>query len=180
MTREQAIEKLKRVKALLDRPGTEGEREAARKMYNRLLEQYQLEESAVADTVKTRWFHYKNRFEKKLLNQVIYAVTGDSAKWKRHDGRSREYGVDCTEAEAIEIEFLFNFYNEAFTKELDIFMSAFISANNIFPDDNARCYNREKEEAREITAEELERYEKAARMAKGIDKSIRPRALIED
>lgn len=174
MTKEQAIEKLKRIKALVDRPGTDGEKQAALALYNRLLEKYQLADNEVAEEIKKRWFHYSLPIERKLLDQIIYAVTGDTMIWHYKDKRCRDCGIECTEAEAAEIEFLFNFYRAELQKQLDLFMSAFIQSNDIYPDENARAYK--PSDNWEITDRDLE----VDRMAKGIKKAMRPRALIED
>lgn len=175
MTREQAVEKLKRLKALIDRPGTEGEREAAQALYDSLLEKYQIEEKQVAPEIKKRWFRFKTKLERKLLIQIFYAVTGDATFWEKVDHRRHDLGVDCTEAEKIEIEFLYNFYREALNKDLETFISAFISANDIYPDESARCY--QKPNTRFFMSE---REMQIAQMASGINKSVPPRALLED
>lgn len=135
--RERLLEKIKRVQALAER-GVDGEKESAAALLERLMKQYGIEESEIAEERReTAWFRYKTELERKLLIQVIYTVTGKVAFGcvGTYTGRSRKkVGVDCTAAERLEIEISFEFYNAAMQKELERFYSAFLIKNNIFPD----------------------------------------------
>lgn len=176
MINQQVLEKLKKIKALADR-GIGGERENALKLYNELVEKYDIQnEDLEAEEIKQYWFSYKNSLEKTLLIQVIYSVVGNSQVWRYKDGRRKKIGEYCTKAEAIEIEIRYNFYKDVLEKELDIFMNAFISANRIYPDKNARCYKEPEEKDRKLTPEE----KKAIFMSQCIDRKIPPKKLLED
>ena len=57
-------------------------------------------------------------------------------------------------------------------------MGAFIKANNLYPDENARCYK--ESEDREMSEEEWERYFQMLKMAGNIHTEAPPRAMIEE
>lgn len=180
MDREQAAEKLKKIKALAER-GVGGEKETAMRMYRELMEKYQIEEAEVLeDLVKIHWFRYSNDLEEDLLTQIFYKVTG-SATYKRYIGRSsrrRERGCECTELEAVEIKMLFNFYREELKRELEAFMMAFRHGNNLFPDETARCYKEYDGPEIERTDEERRMMKKAGAYSMFMDKNTPPRALL--
>lgn len=71
-------ELLKKIKALADR-GVDGERESAQTLLARLMEQYGISETDLEkERRETAWFRYSQETERRLLNQIIYMVTGRS------------------------------------------------------------------------------------------------------
>lgn len=112
MTKEQAADKLKKLKALAER-GVGGERESALKLYHKLLEKYQIDEGEILEErVTLHWFGYKTELEEDLLKQIFYKVTG-STSYHHYTGnysRRKKRGCNCTEIEAVEIKMLFDFY----------------------------------------------------------------------
>lgn len=60
----------------------------------------------------------------------------------------------------------------------EAFMAGFKFKNNLFPDENARCYQEHKGEERERTDEENRMLKKAAFFAGFMDGNQPPRALI--
>lgn len=71
-------ELLKKIKALADR-GVDGERESAQTLLARLMEQYGISETDLEEERReTAWFRYSQETERRLLNQIIYMVTGRS------------------------------------------------------------------------------------------------------
>ena len=180
MTREQAADKLKKLKALAER-GVGGERESALKLYHKLLEKYQIDEGEILEErVTLHWFSYKTELEEELLIRVFYKVTG-SPSYHHYTGnysRRKKRGCDCTEIEAVEIKMLFDFYRQELKRELEGFLLAFYQGNNIFPDENARCYEEHDGPDRELGGEELRKYKKAAWYRMVLDKRTPPRALI--
>lgn len=74
--RERILQKIRRVQALAER-GVAGERESATATLDRLMKQYGITEADIAEERREwAWFRYKTPIERKLLAQVIYAVTG--------------------------------------------------------------------------------------------------------
>ncbi len=180
MTKEQAADKLKKLKALAER-GVGGERESALKLYHKLLEKYQIDEGEILEErVTLHWFSYKTELEEDLLTQIFYKVTG-SPSYHHYTGnysRRKKRGCNCTEIEAVEIKMLFDFYRQELKRELEAFLIAFKQGNNLYPDKNARCYQEYDGPDRELEGEELRKYKKAAWFRQVLDKRTPPRALI--
>ena len=114
-------------------------------------------------------------------NKVYGCMVTGSASYRRYTGsysRRKKRGCDCTEVEAAEITLYFNFYKEELKREMEAFMAGFKFKNNLFPDENARCYQEHKGEERERTDEENRMLKKAAFFADFMDGNKPPRALI--
>ena len=140
--------KLLKIKALAER-GEGGEKEAAIKMYHKLLKKYDIDEKALQkDKLSKHWFTYETDIEENLLVQIFYMVTGDPEDFEK-----------------TEIRFYFEFYKDALNQELEAFLMAFKLKNHLFPDESARCFVPEEEE--EISEMLL----KAQKFAEDIDKS---------
>ena len=172
MDREQAAEKLKKIKALAER-GVGGEKETAMRMYRELMEKYQIEEAELLeDYVSLHWFGYKTELEEDLLTQIFYKVTG-SCSYHHYTGSYKR-----TELEAVEIKLLFDFYKEELKRELEAFMMAFRYGNNLFPDKTARCYKEYDGPDIERSDEERRMMKKAGAYSMFMDKNRPPRALL--
>ena len=158
--------KLLKIKALAER-GEGGEKEAAIKMYHKLLKQYDIDEKALQkDKLSKHWFTYETDIEENLLVQIFYMVTGDPEYFRRTSRtRGTQCGCICTDFEKTEIRFYFEFYKDALNQELEAFLMAFKLKNHLFPDESARCFVPEEEE--EISEMLL----KAQKFAEDIDKS---------
>lgn len=138
MSADRIADLMRKVKALADR-GAPGERENAQRMLERIQRVHGITEAELecARIESDHFFRFHDDLERRLLAQVIYMVTGKVAgrAIKQLSGRRvKELGVTCTEAEKLEIETAFEFYLRAMKEELDLFMSAFASRNNLFPD----------------------------------------------
>lgn len=111
---------LAKVKALAEQ-GIGGEAENARRILDRLLQQHQMtiDEIESPNEKRLHKFRYKDGLEGRLLNQIIYMVTGDAGgriyrpSTNRH---TKEMGTMCSEADAVEIQALFTFYLPFFQK----------------------------------------------------------------
>lgn len=167
MTEKEAL--LQKIKALADR-GESGERENAAALLEKLMNKYGIsEEELDRERVRDYFFPYKQETERRLLLQIIYAVTGKAAAATvgTYTGRKRKkLAVECTAAESIEIEAFFSFYRAAFEKELETFYSAFYMKNGIYPPPDKSA----GQDYEELTAEERERYMKAAQMQIGMER----------
>ena len=178
--REKIAAKLKKIKALAER-GVGGEKETAMRMYEDLKARYELEdEEIMLDAVTLHWFGYATELEEELLTQIFYKVTGGTTYhiYTGKYSRRKKRGCDCTEIEAAEITLLFNFYKAELKRELEAFMVAFRSGNNLYPDKTARCYKENNGPAPERTDEEKRMLKKAAWYSQVLDKRRPPRALI--
>lgn len=176
---KRIAERLKKLKALAER-GVGGEKETAIRLYNELMEKYQIEEAEVLEDLLTvHWFNYSTDIEERLLLRVFYKVTG-STSYHHFVGnikRRKKRGCECTEVEAVEIRLLFDFYRRELKEELEVFMIAFLNGNNIYPDKSARLYHEPTEAENELSAEEKRRIRKAALMGMGFDRN-KPQTLI--
>lgn len=171
--RERILERIKAVQALAER-GDRGEKENAAAMLERLMKQYGITETELAeDRREIAWFRFKTPLERRLLNQIIYTVTGRAGYScvGMHTNRPRKMlGLECTAAERLEIEFSFEFYNAALEKELDRFYIAFLQKNRIFPDNPID----DVPDAGEINLEEAQRL---SMMMAGMEEHTRRKML---
>lgn len=135
--RERLLEKVKRVQALAER-GVDGEKDSAAALLDRLMKQYGITEAEIAEEHREiAWFRFKTPLEKRLLGQVIFAITGRAAYGcvGKYTNRTRKnLGLECTAAERLEIEISFEFYKAALEQELERFYTAFVQKNGIFPE----------------------------------------------
>ena len=134
--RERLLEKIRKVQALANR-GADGEKKSAAALLDKLMKRYGIDEAEIAEErLEKCFFRYKTPYERKLLVQVIYTVTG-KIPFKcvgSYSGRARkQVGIDCTAAERLEIEFSYEFYKAALEEEMERFYSAFLMKNDIFP-----------------------------------------------
>lgn len=116
-------------------------------------EKYGVSEDELDEEERRRHdFEYHGKEQEKLLRQVVYKVTGGYAYnlVYRASGRKvkTRLGADCTAAEKVEIEFLFDFYTRLWERERDAFLSAFIQKHRIFT-------IRDDIEPQEVSREEL-------------------------
>lgn len=110
---------LKKVRALAEH-GVGGEAENAEKLLARMMKKYGISEEELDEETRVRHdFTYHGGEEKKILRQVVYKVR-------------TQLGADCTPAEKVEIEYLFDFYKRLWEKEKDAFLAAYIQKHRIF------------------------------------------------
>lgn len=143
---------LKKIRALAER-GVGGEADNAEEILRRLMEKYGVSEDELDEEERRRHdFEYHGKEQEKLLRQVVYKVTGGYAYnlVYRASGRKvkTRLGADCTAAEKVEIESLFDFYTRLWERERDAFLSAFIQKHRIFT-------IRDDIEPQEVSREEL-------------------------
>lgn len=119
---------------------TERLRERTKSILARLMEQYGISETELEEERReTAWFPYSQETERRLLNQIIYMVTGAGGFGcvGTYSGRKRKkMGTECTAAERLEIEANYAFFRAAMEEELEIFYSAFACKNNLFPSED--------------------------------------------
>ena len=127
---------LKKVRALAEH-GVGGEAENAEKLLARMMKKYGISEEELDEETRVRHdFTYHGGEEKKILRQVVYKVTGGYAYELVYTASGRkvrtQLGADCTPAEKVEIEYLFDFYKRLWEKEKDAFLAAYIQKHRIF------------------------------------------------
>lgn len=129
---------LKKLRELSMR-GVDGERENAQKLFDKLSKKYGISESELDDEcITVHQFTYHGAFEKRLLIQIIAKVLNADPDFYSFSsnltGRKKRtiLGAECTETQRIEINFLFDFYNTLYQKELEYFLIAFIQKHSLY------------------------------------------------
>ena len=127
---------LKKIRALAER-GVGGEADNAEEILRRLMEKYGVSEDELDEEERRRHdLEYHGKEQEKLLRQVVFKVTGGYAYNLVYNATGRKVktklGADCTAAEKVEIEFLFDFYTRLWARERAAFLSAFIQKHRIF------------------------------------------------
>lgn len=131
------IELLNKLRKLAE-SGVGGEKVNAQKMLDKLMEKYgitdaDLDSHEIEDDVTPHEFWYKNYYEKILLMQTIYKVTNSSIMISYRRQRTlHKIGCECTTLQAMEIEFLYDFYKRVFYKDAELLLQAFIQKHKIF------------------------------------------------
>ena len=131
-------ERLKKLKELALR-GVGGEKDQAQAILEKLIKKYNVNIDDL-DESKTQMFifEYHGEIEKRLLVQIAYKIlNNDNCVYNRRyieSGRKckTKVSIECTEAQKIEIEFLFDFYKKLWEKEINLFFRAFIQNHRLF------------------------------------------------
>ena len=137
---ERIAERIRSLKKLADFGKNPHEREAAQKLFERLVRKHGFDLSYFDGEEAVKWeFHFRTAEEERLLLQVAAKVlnTGKVSTWNRiQNGRkvSNEIYIECTGKQKTEINFLFDFYKELWKKEKEKMMQAFIQKHAIAPD----------------------------------------------
>ena len=101
---------LKKVRALAEH-GVGGEAENAEKLLARMMKKYGISEEELDE-------------ETRVAYELVYTASGRKVR--------TQLGADCTPAEKVEIEYLFDFYKRLWEKEKDAFLAAYIQKHRIF------------------------------------------------
>ena len=139
---DNKTELLKKLKALAD-AGVDGERDNAQKILDRLLKKYDLTLADIEfDEIKEHAFQFRGKQEREILKQICFKVTdGDRRVYHYRTGIGSKNTIccECSDAEAIQIRFEFDFYKELWEEELKLFLTAFIVKHEIFDSKPANC-----------------------------------------
>ena len=132
------IERLKKLKELALR-GVGGEKEQANAILEKLMKKYNISVDELDESIKKIFeFKYNGKREYSILRQISYKVTNEKNNTyiftRGSSGRKIKnlLGIECTEAQKVEIEFLFHFYKRLFEKEVDALLRAFIQKHALF------------------------------------------------
>lgn len=175
--RERLLKKMEALKALADR-GVNGEKVNAEERLRYLMQKHGISEEDLEDAgVRMYWIAFKTEHERRLLHQLAYMRLGRGHAFGcvgKYTNRARKkVGVECTPAKYIEIEADFEFYRVAMAEEMDIFYSAFIQKNDLFPPPELA------DDTLASDDEDIERWEKVKAMMGGIEHRTRNKALPE-
>lgn len=146
-------ERLKKLYALALR-GVGGEKEQAEALLAKLSKKYGVSIDELDEEVEREYeFKYSGKTERALLIQIIYKVTNEARFLEyRYTASGRTcrsvLGANCTEAQKVEIEFLFGFYKRLYEREVIALLHAFIQKHELFGE------LKKGEKAQEIAEEE--------------------------
>ena len=174
MTREEILERLRKMKALADR-GVGGERENAERLLAEIAAEHginlaELEEVKLDDfyvTLKESW-KWKMLSQLCALKRQELKMEGASLEghrmstWKCR-GKNLYSVSKCTKAEWLELMAKLEVLARAYKRQQEDFYHAFLMANDLLlePDD----------EAKPLSREERSRLSRIAQMSRGIEKS---------
>lgn len=157
----------KKLKALSEQ-GEGGEKRNATTMLESLIKKHgiKLDDLEEEKVIENRFKLTKD--EEKLFIQVA-SVTIDGVKIYGINGNKTArkhitFVINCTAAEALEIRAKFEFYKQAWNKDLKLFFRAFIHKNHL------AISSKGEEDEKELTSEELADIYRMAQMMKGMDK----------
>lgn len=133
MNQEQITALAQKLKALAEK--ADGNEQAlAQQKLNELLSKYNLAESDLEDKADYHEFKYKKSWEETLLRQIGYKVLNSTEAYhtKPAGRKLQEVIFKCTDAQSLEIEYLYSFYKALFEKDLESFLQAFIQKHQLF------------------------------------------------
>lgn len=167
---------LKKLKALAeDERGNENERKIAEERLNELLIKYNINpEDINTDILVRRDFYFREEWERKLLGQTLYMLFPEKDFWKNSKKRNWIF-CEMTDAEYLEFETHYCAYKASYKHEQDLFFTAFISKNGIFPDDDKLPEDRRAPKSEMSRADRM----RAAMMMEGIE-SAKVRRLLNE
>ena len=165
MSSNNKKEILQKLKTLADR-GVNGEKENAENLLSKLMKKYNISEDELEqEYTKDVFVTLRNYAERKICCQILYAYFNGANLYKRHGDRTK-YFTELTPVQEIEFKYMLSVYIDAFYKEQDIFIRAFIYKNGIFP------VNGEVIDPSELPAEERGKSLRASLMMQGMEKTI--------
>lgn len=166
---EKIIELLKKLKALAE-GGVGGEKNNAEKMLTSMMKKHGITMDMLQDNIRRRKIFKITKIQRKVFMQVASSVLGKRTSfWHNPKSKAvnKEYEIEVTEIEFLEIKAKFDFYWKAYEEELSIFTSAFIHKNKLFPKPSDE--DEDEEEERELSREEKQRILKISQMMQGME-----------
>lgn len=160
---DELLKKLENLKQLSIR-GVNGERENATVLLNKLMKKYGIsEEDLKENQTKIVWITLKNKAEERICSQIVYAYFEDVEVYKPKKNKTKCW-LELTPAQEIEFKYLLSIYLDAFYKEQEILIDAFIQKNQMFP------VNGSKTSIDELSDEERIKAQKMLLMAENLEK----------
>lgn len=168
---EKHIQILKKLKALAER-GIDGEKVNAEKILQKMLLKYNLTIEDIEGEKQQDYFFKAKGINEKLIYQIakrinydlkVYSFPPDKVKLHNLTGNII---VECTAAEFIEIDQMFDVYKKLYKKENDLFFVAFLKANDLL----TRPPKEKQKHISDLNPQELEEWTRLSEMATTIKK----------
>lgn len=153
----------------LSEKGVGGEKENAIKLLNKLMKKYNISEADLKkEELHKHEVRFKTKWQESLIHQIVYMINPERNIYKYTNRKVKIAILELTDAEWIEHQYLYSIYKKSFEEELELFTSAFIQRNNIFPKE---VPDRIKEQQEKESKQEMSYYKmlKISQMAQGID-----------
>lgn len=153
----------------LSEKGVGGEKENAIKLLNKLMKKYNISEADLKkEELHKHEVRFKTKWQESLIHQIVYMINPERNIYKYTNRKVKIAILELTDAEWIEHQYLYSIYKKSFEEELELFTSAFIQRNNIFPKE---VPDRIKEQQEKESRQEMNYYKmlKISQMAQGID-----------
>jgi hypothetical protein len=122
---------LGKLQALAQR-GIGGERDNARRKLDALLERLGMtpDEFELSEDRALRWFRV-TKFPKLLLLIAMEVLNVDPIRYKRSRA-GKEVAIECTPAQAVEIEMIYAAYRRGLEREIETLKEAYFYRNNLY------------------------------------------------
>lgn len=153
----------------LSEKGVGGEKENAIKLLNKLMKKYNISEADLKkEELHKHEVRFKTRWQEQLIHQIVYMINPERNIYKYTNRKVKIAILELTDVEWIEHQYLYSIYKKSFEEELELFTSAFIQRNNIFPKE---VPDRIKEQQEKESKQKMSYYKmlKISQMAQGID-----------
>lgn len=173
MNKEDILKKLKALSE--DTRGNEFERKIAEERLNELIKKYHIDpESINTENLVRRDFYFKEEWERRLIGQTMYMLFPHKDMYK-HSRKRNWIWCEMTDAEYLEFETHYCAYKASFEHEWQLFFTAFISKNGIFPPEDKIPEDKRAPERKMSRSDRM----RAAMMMEGIE-SARVRRLLNE
>lgn len=128
-------DKLLKLLELAER-GVDGEKENAAMLLDKMLKKHGLTiEDINSELPSLKYYYYTSIVSKKIINQIIYTVTGSAKVYA--DKRNKCIYSEVTDYQHVQILEMVDFHLENYKEEreklLDTFTSAYVHKHNLFP-----------------------------------------------
>lgn len=130
------IETIRKLRAMAQQ-GTENERTIALQKMDALIKKYKISETEIdEDIMEEHGFTFKDKYEKRILIQVICMVGGNREvkiySYRYGKGSKSKLYAECMKEEALQIEIAYEFYRDAWNEDVNTFLDAFIQTNELY------------------------------------------------
>lgn len=128
-------EKILALYALRQGATTDGEREAADRKLQLLLDKHGLKLDSLFEPEREyRKFTFKHQIETRLLVHIVWAVVGSQERLNdiRIDAKKKWFFAELSEKEFIDVTVMYRVYHASFWKEVEELVVAFALRNRLF------------------------------------------------
>jgi hypothetical protein len=169
---DKKIELAKKLKALAEQ-GIGGEKTNANEMLMAYMEKHGLSlDELENDQINEYDFEIDGHDDIQLFAQIAYSICGKDSNCYARNGIEGRVFSKMTYFQKVEIEMKYDFYSKLFKDELEIFYSAFIQKNRIFPEGNVTDVN-------DLTDEERAKVNRILEMSESITKGEVRKQIVE-